>query len=249
NRKWVYRFLQRHPGLKLGRPSGLDPKRAQAFNRPVVKDHFRQLENLIKSFNIPWSHVYNMDEKGIQRGGGRRLQNIKYFVPRGRRTSYKLRSASLELVTIIECVCADGSNIMPGFIFSGKEFMRDWFQNVDCNVTIAHSPNGWTDDFLCLEWFRKCFIPQATARRETDAPILLILDGHGSHVTSEMRHLAMDHNIHLFCLPPHTTHRLQPLDVGVFGPLQQAWTKRCNEYYVTSRGREMDRGELIREYL
>ena len=135
NNKWVYRFLDRHPGLKLGRPSGMDPKRAQAFNRPIVEDHFKQLENLIKSFKIPWSHIYNMDEKGIQRGGGRRLQNIKYFVPRGRRTSYKLRSASLELVTIIECICADGSNIMPGFIFSGKEFMRDWFRDVDPNVT------------------------------------------------------------------------------------------------------------------
>ena len=64
-----------------------------------------------------------------------------------------------------------------------------------------------------------------------------------------MRRLAIDHNIHLFCLPPHTTHRLQPLNVGIFGPLQQAWTKRCNEYYVTSHGREMDRAELIREYL
>jgi hypothetical protein len=67
-----------------------------------------------------------MDEKGVQRGGGRKLQALKYFVPRGRRPKYKLRSANLELVTIVECVCADGSYIKPGFIFSGKEFHGNW---------------------------------------------------------------------------------------------------------------------------
>jgi hypothetical protein len=27
----------------------------------------------------------------------------------------------------------------------------------------------------------------------------------------------------IVCLPPHTTHILQPCDVGVFGPLASAW--------------------------
>lgn len=82
------------------------------------------------------------------------------------------------------------------------------------------SENAWTDDFLCTQWFRDVFIPQATARNTSGAPILLIYDGHGSHTTAEMRNLAELHNIELFCLPPHTTHRTQPLDVGIFGPLQ-----------------------------
>ena len=30
---WIPLFLRRHPALKLRKPSGLDPKRAQAFNR------------------------------------------------------------------------------------------------------------------------------------------------------------------------------------------------------------------------
>jgi hypothetical protein len=40
-------------------------------------------------------------------------------------TSY---SANLELVTIIECICADGESLKPGFIFPGKEFHPEWFQ-------------------------------------------------------------------------------------------------------------------------
>lgn len=135
NKKWIYRFLNRHPEIVLGKPSGLDPKRAQAFNRLVVDDYFKQLQDIINTCNIPWSHVYNMDEKGVQRGGGRRLQNIKYFVPRGRRPEYKLHSSNLELVTIVKCVCADGTNIQPGFIFSGKEYSAGWFKDVDPRIT------------------------------------------------------------------------------------------------------------------
>ncbi len=111
------------------------------------------------------------------------------------------------------------------------------------------SPNGWTDDTLCAQWFEKSFISQVTARRVSDAPILLILDGHGSHATAEMRKLALANKVHLFYLPPHTTHRLQPLDVGVFGPLQTAWQNRCNDYYVSSGGIEMEHHDFVKEYM
>ncbi|KAI0037645.1 hypothetical protein FA95DRAFT_1455540, partial [Auriscalpium vulgare] len=32
SKAWLKRFLARHPSLVLGRPRGIDPKRAQAFN-------------------------------------------------------------------------------------------------------------------------------------------------------------------------------------------------------------------------
>lgn len=118
----------------MGKPSGLDPKRASCFNRTTIDDHFRQLGELLESDDILWSNVYNMDEKGCQRGGGRRMHAIKYLIPRNRRPHYKLRSANLELVTIIECVCADGESLSPGFIFPGKEFHPEWFRTAYPNV-------------------------------------------------------------------------------------------------------------------
>lgn len=71
---WVWRFVNRHPELKLRKGSGLDPKRAQADNE------------------IPWENVYNMDEKGIQLGGGRKGTGCKYFYAREDRAQYNLRS-------------------------------------------------------------------------------------------------------------------------------------------------------------
>ncbi len=78
-----------------------------------------------------------MDEKGCQRGGGRKRSAEKFFVPRNRRPCYRTKSDNLELVTIIECVNAEGSSIKPGFVFPGKEFHEEWLE-VDPEIRYAH---------------------------------------------------------------------------------------------------------------
>ncbi|CDO74679.1 hypothetical protein BN946_scf184671.g2 [Trametes cinnabarina] len=246
SRKWLNRFLARHQELKLGKPSGLDPKRAQAFNEVTVERHFELLRKVMEEHQIPWDHVYNMDEKGIQRGR-RNVEQEKYILHRSERPVYKLRSANLELVTVIECVCANGESLKPAFIFPGKEFHKEWFE-VDPEILVCMSPNGWTDDALCAEWFEHAFIPQTNAKRVSDAPILLIYDGHGSHATPRLVELALENNIHLFCLPPHTTHKLQPLDVGVFAQLSTAWKKHC-DVACTETDRGMRKQDLVHEYM
>lgn len=52
---------------------------------------------------------------------------------------------------------------------------------------------------------------------------MLILDGHGSHVSSKFIDFYIKNQIVALCLPLHTTHILQPLDVGIFGPLSQTY--------------------------
>ena len=62
------------------------------------------------------------------------------------------------------------------------------------------------------------------------SPRLLILDGHGSHITWEFVRFCKQRNIILFCLPLHFTHLLQPLDVGIFGPLQNFYRHQVDDY-------------------
>lgn len=126
-RGWIPAFLRRNPDIKLSKSSGLDPRRAQAVNREVVGRHFDHFKKIIKDHAIPPENIYNMDEKGCQRGGGRKKSARKYFIPRHRRPAYKIRSANLELITIIECVSANGCGLMPGFVFSGVEQCPEWW--------------------------------------------------------------------------------------------------------------------------
>jgi hypothetical protein len=49
------------------------------------------------------------------------------------------------------------------------------------------------------------------------------MDGHESHHSTEFELFCKDHKIITLCMPPHSSHILQPLDVGCFGPLKKAY--------------------------
>jgi hypothetical protein len=65
---------------------------------------------------------------------------------------------------------------------------------------------------------------------------LLLLDGHGSHTTPGFIDFCISHRILLAVLPPHSSHRLQPLDVGMFKPLSSAYTAELNNLSQRSQG-------------
>ena len=65
-------------------------------------------------------------------------------------------------------------------------------------------------------------------------PVLLIEDGHGSHITLDVIELARANDTHLLCLPSHTSHILQPLDIGVF---KMGYAKACRRYLMANPGR------------
>jgi hypothetical protein len=96
-------------------------------------------------------------------------------------------------------------------IFKGKVHIEGW-----------SSANGWTTDQITLRWLEKCFIPYTT-ERTIGSHRLLILDGHGSHLTPKFNKVCRDNKIICICMPAHSSHLLQPLDVGCFGPLKRAY--------------------------
>ena len=69
---WPTRFLKRRNELVSARGNGLDPARGKNFNKPTIKDYFEKLTDVLenKYGKIPEDHIWNMDEKGIQLGGG-----------------------------------------------------------------------------------------------------------------------------------------------------------------------------------
>ena len=60
-------------------------------------------------------------------------------------------------------------------------------------------------------------------------PIILILDGHSSHVSIEAIEFARSNYIHMLCIPAHTMHILQPLDIGVFKSFKSFYYKACKK--------------------
>ncbi|KAG2028971.1 hypothetical protein BDR03DRAFT_882190, partial [Suillus americanus] len=55
----------------------------------------------------------------------------------------------LELVTVIECVSADGTSLKPGFVCSGLDIHPEYYE--EDGIIVATSENGWTSDFIGTE--------------------------------------------------------------------------------------------------
>ena len=73
----------------------------------------------------------------------------------------------------------------------------------------------------------------AKARRKYH---LLLVDGHGSHLTKEFLEYCHGHKIILAVYPHHSTHTLQPLDVVMFKPLSTAYSKKLTERVFKHQG-------------
>jgi len=91
------------------------------------------------------------------------------------------------------------------------------------NGTIgAASKTGWINESVFNKWF--AHFVKFTNPIGKEAPVILIMDGHGSHVKNlELIEQARKNNVILASLPSHCTHRLQPLDISFF--------KSLNAYY------------------
>jgi hypothetical protein len=105
--------------------------------------------------------------------------------------------------------------------FQAKKYVRlGWFDDLPHDWRINISENGWTTDQIGLEWLKNHFIPYINGRTMGNYR-MLILDGHGSHSTPEFDHICTENKIILVCMPPHSSHLLQPLDVGCFAVLKR----------------------------
>ena len=67
--------------------------------------------------------------------------------------------------------------------------------------------------------------------------VVLIQDGHASHVSIKLIELARANDVHILCLPAHTTHLFQPLDIGVFKSFKVFFSKACSFYLSQHPGR------------
>jgi len=76
----------------------------------------------------------------------------------------------------------------------------------------------------------------------------LILDGHGSHVTPEFDLFCKDHCIVTLCMPPHSSHLLQPLDVSCFAVLKRLYGRQIEDLMRVGVN-HIDKSDFLSAYL
>ncbi|KAF2884672.1 hypothetical protein ILUMI_21507, partial [Ignelater luminosus] len=81
------------------------------------------------------------------------------------------------------------------------------------------------------------FIKMTSSTKET--PTLVIMDNHESHLAPEVLNIAKENGVILLTIPAHTSHKLQALEVSVFGPFQNFYNAAVDSWMVRHPGQTL----------
>lgn len=232
-KKWWSNFLKRWPELSERKPEHLTVQRAKAATPSVIAAFISSLGSFLESKGISslsygelGQRLWNCDETGISTS----VASQKVLVKRGSRVVSEIGGGSdREYITSLFCGSAVGERLTPYVVYKAETLDPLWTVGGPQGTRYSASSSGWMETAQFHEWFKKVFLPAVTDRLRT-GPVILFVDGHNSHLAIELLGLARANNVTIYCLPPNTTHLLQPLDVGVFGPLKRVWRRQVKDH-------------------
>ena len=217
-------------------PQALSHCRALCSNKETISDFFGKLGAIYGKLNLISKpmQIYNSDETGVTIVH----KPTKVVAELGRRNVYSITSAEKGRThTVLSCVSASAFVLPSCIVYPQKRKVPDNLREGAVPGTLfAQSENGWIncDIYTYLEWF-EFFLKNIPPLR----PVILIQDSHVStcRLLIKVIELARANDVHLLCLPAHTTHVFQPLDVGVFKPFKTYFSKTCASYLTKHPGR------------
>jgi len=220
-KNWVPNFVKRQPLLQTKYNRKYDYQRAMCEDPKQIQGWFRLVQNTVAKYGILQEDIYNFDETGFQMGV---ISTSKVVTRSERKGRPKTKQpGNREWVTLVHTINACGW-VLPAFvIFEAKLHQASWYRipGLPSDWKIAVSDNGWTTDEIGFQWLQH--FEEHTLSRTKGKHRLLILDGHSSHHTAKFEEFCRDHSIVTLCMPAHSSHILQPLDVGCFSPLKTAY--------------------------
>jgi hypothetical protein len=221
---WPRNFVKRTDSLTTRFNRAYDRQRALCEDPVLIKSWFDLVEQTKAKYGICDDDVYNFDEAGFMMGKITTQLVVTGSERRGRPKS--IQPGNREWATVIAAINAAGWAIPPFLILTGQHHLSAWYEEPEIprDWVIAVSDNGWTTNELGVEWLKH--FNAHTKARTVGARRLLILDGHESHHSLEFQELCKENNIYTLCMPPHSSHLLQPLDVGCFSPLKRAYSRK-----------------------
>jgi hypothetical protein len=224
---WAERFVTRSDQLKMAFNRAKDRQRILQEDLETIGAWFKLVEDTKAKYGVHDNDVHNFDETGFQMGV---IGSMKVVTGAERRARPELvQPGDREWVTVIQSICAAGYATPPFIIYKGRVHISAWYEEVDIprDWKVSVSNNGWTNNALGLEWLKH--FDAHTKTRKVGVYRLLILDGHESHLNQDFKDYCLEHKILTLCMPPHSSHVLQPLDVVCFSPLKRKYSQRVRD--------------------
>ena len=227
-KRWAHNFVQRQPELRTQFSRKYDYQRAKCEDPKIINEWFTLVRNTKAKYGILDDDSYNFDETGFMMGII--FPGMVVTTSDGRGRAKLAQPGNREWATVIQGVNALGWAIPPFIILAAQYHLANWYSqcNLPAEWIIKTTENGWTTNEAGINWIQH--FNQHTIYRTKGTHRLLILDGHESHHSTAFESYCQNHNIITLCMPAHSSHYLQPLDVGCFGPLKQAYGRQIEDF-------------------
>ena len=157
--------------------------RAKTMKKDIVNHWFQQcLKPVLIDLNLEDkpNQIFNVDESGFPLSWTPKTILTK----RGQKSPQALLAGSgRENITVQMCISSTGKLLPSYVVYKGERLMSDTTYGGPLGTRFTISHNGWMTDETFLDWMRSQFI----ACIPDECPILLILNGHSSHISYEIR--------------------------------------------------------------
>lgn len=177
------------------------------------------------------SRIYNLDETSTTT-----VQRPQKVLAQKGRSSCKITSGERgTLVTTCCIVNASGQALPPAIVFPRKNFQQHMLHGAPPGTLGLAASSGWMNADIFTD-VMKHFIKHSSASK--DNPALLIIDNHESHLSIEALNLAKSSGVTILTLHPHTTAKMQPLDVGLHAPFKSFYNSAVDSWLMRNPGKK-----------
>jgi hypothetical protein len=232
---WLRHFCHAQ-GIGICAPQELELVRRIHCSSDAVANFFVDVGRELS--NIDPRLLLNMDETSLS--GARRFDVLKvplddelYSLP------LIVQQGKLPHLTGCITVSAAGKLFKPMIIVPNLKQLKSLQMFTD-EASFASSVTGWINSDLFLIWARD-IVAQISWYRQQELPpelrhnwIVIVVDGHMSRFNLEACRLLNCAHIALLLLPPHTTHVLQPIDVGLTAPTKSYFKQKLGNLFKAS---------------
>ena len=232
-KQWYYGFLRRHQELTLRKPSPLGQQRAAVTTDQMQRWYQELLQYLTDTGKLDVlsspERILNCDESGFPLC----TTSGRVLAERGKKNVYQRVTNSRQQITVLACMSASGMYLPPYIIYPGKRI-----RNVDIEdfpeALYGTSDSGWMTGDLFYDFLK--VVSGKMEDANIQHPVLLLVDGHASHVTLRAAQFCEEKDIILYSLYPHASHIHQPCDLALFGPMKQVWKEEVHKWQLEHLG-------------
>ena len=184
--------------------------------------------------------IINLDETGFGSSSGSKSPKLKVIVCKEESDTINyLVPRTDQHVTAIVAISAKGKMFKPALLHRNKTLAPDaekcFFYK---GAYYYQSKNAFVNKAIYEDYINREIIPEILKIYQTlpeeQRKAALIVDGHTSHFSEELKAVLATHNIAYLCMPSHSSHILQPLDRFFFSVVKRAYRSKTKRTDITA---------------